>query len=329
MSVRTSHPALVLPPRVDPVAVAALLRSQHGAVASGQLHELGMTRSAITAQVEAGRWRWWLPRVYVVGTTAPRRATRIAAALLYGGPPAVLSHRTAAEEWAMVRREPGPVHLTVPYGASAVSQVDRVVVHRSRAMDHIVVPTEPRRTARADTAVDLAVEEPDARAARRLLISLMTGGRLRPVDVEIRLAERSPRRYRRALRSAVQAVREGVHSALEDLYVVEVEQAHGLPTGGRQIPVSVDGVVLWEDVTYDRTRLPLTVRLDGRTHLQAGRAFRDRRRDNAAELAGRSRLVFGWDETNADPCGVAQEVASVMRRLGWGGSPRPCPRCPS
>ncbi|MEU7817562.1 hypothetical protein, partial [Pseudonocardia sp. NPDC049154] len=304
----------------------ALLRIQHGVVDTTQLAEFGFTRSAITAQVDAGRWVWTLPRVYSTRTGPLTRDAAVVAALLYGGPTAVLSHRTAAEEWGLVRRQEGPVHLTVPYGASALTQEGRVVVHRSRAFDHLVVPTTPRRTGRADTAIDLAVEEPDARSARRTLIALMTGGRLRPVDVEVRLDERRPRRYVRALRSAVDAVRHGVQSALEDLYAVEVEQAHGLPAPRRQAPVRVDGVILYEDVVYDTVGVPLTVRLDGRTHLQDGVAFRDRRRDNAAELAGQSRLVFGWDETNADPCGVAHDIATVLRRLGWRGEPTRCSR---
>jgi hypothetical protein len=123
-------------------------------------------------------------------------------------------------------------------------------------------------------------------------------------------------------------VRDGVQSVLEELYAVEVEEAHGLPPGRRQAPYAVDGVTLFEDVVYDGVGVPLTVRLDGRTHLVNSVAFRDRRRDNAAELAGRSRLTFGWRDLSADPCGGAVEVADVLRRRGWSGRPVPCPRCP-
>jgi hypothetical protein len=305
----------------------AVLTAQHGIVDTRQLAEFGISRSAITAQVDGGRWQQLLPRVYATFTGPPGRDALIVAALLYGGPGAILSHRTAAEEWGLVRRTDGPIHITVRYGTSAISQPDLVVVHRSRAFAHIAVPGAPPRTSRADTVVDMAVEEPDARSARRTMISLLTGGRVRVLDVELRMQERRPRRYRRALTAAVLAVREGVHSALEDLFAIEVGKAHGLPTPRRQGPVAVDGVILYEDVVYDPVGIPLTVRLDGRTHLLDGVAFRDRRRDNAAEHAARSRLVFGWDETEADPCGVAREVASVLRRHGWAGRLVPCERC--
>ncbi|OLL79659.1 hypothetical protein Ae168Ps1_2065 [Pseudonocardia sp. Ae168_Ps1] len=179
----------------------------------------------------------------------------------------------------------------------------------------------------ADTAIDLAVECDDAITARTTLVGLLTGGRVRPLEVELRLTERPPRRYRRALLGAVSMVRHGVHSALEEAYLVRVEQAHGLPAGRRQTPLSVDGQTLWEDVTYDEAGYTLTVRLDGRTHLRGGVAFRDRRRDNAAELLGRSRLVSGWREVDGDPFGVAREVGLVLRRLGWGGRQGPQTGC--
>ena len=72
----------------------------------------------------------------------------------------------------------------------------------------------------------------------------------------------------------------------------------------------------------------LTVRLDGRRfHSMQEVAFRDRRRDNASELAGRARLVFGYEEVSSDPCGVAGDVAQVLRREGWEGELTSCALC--
>jgi hypothetical protein len=305
----------------------SLVAAQAGVVGFRQLRRLGVTASSVLAQVAAGRWQHPVHGVYVTFTGPLPRPSRVALALVYGGAAAVLSHRTAAEEWSFVPVAEGPVHLTVPYGTSAVSQPDLIVVHRSRAYRHIVVATAPPRTSRADTAIDLAVEEPDARAARRMLTDLLTGGRVRPLDVQRRLLERPPRRYRRPLAEALRLVREGVQSVLEELYAVEVEQAHGIPSAQRQGVFVVDGVTLYEDATYDHVGVPLTVRLDGRTHLLADVAFRDRRRDNAAELAGRSRLSFGWKDLSADPCGGAREVARVLHRHGWRGELTRCSRC--
>jgi hypothetical protein len=300
---------------------------QHGVTDVGQLAAMGVTRDTIAAQVDAGRWQWVVPRVYATFTGPLPRPARLEAALRYGGAAAVLSHRTAAEQWGLVPITEGPVHITLPYGSSAVSQPPFVCVHRSRAFRHITVALDPPVTGRADTAIDMAAGEDDVRTARRVLTELLVTGRVRPLDVERRLEERPPRRYRRGLRAAVHLVRNGVQSVLEECYAVDLEQAHGLPSGRRQGCVEVDGVNLYEDVMYDDTGPALTVRLDGRTHLLAGVAFRDRRRDNAAELAGRSRLMYGWRDLTNDVCGAAREVATVLQRHGWTGVPYGCVRC--
>ena len=304
-----------------------LLDRQHGMITFRQLGDFAISWNVVVAQMCADRWSHYLPRVYATFTGPPGRDARVQAALLYGGAAAILSHRTAAEVWNLVRTTTGPVHITVPYTNSAVSQDSRIVVHRSRAYLHIAVAGDPPRTSKADTAIDVAVEEPDALAARRTLVALATTGRVRVDDLGRRLVERPPRRYRRALASAVDMVRHGVQSALEELYLSDVEAAHGLPTGRRQVPFAVDGVTLFEDVTYDHLGIAVTVRLDGRTHLVDSTAFRDRRRDNAAELAGRSRLVYGWRDLSADPCAAAREVGIVLGRRGWRGDPGRCPRC--
>jgi len=322
-------------PRTVPAAVVEsgaldrwerLLDAQAGVFHVRQLRVFGIGEATIVAMVAASRWRHVMHGVYATFTGPLPRSSLIAAALQYGGGAAVLSHRTAAEEWSLLPPAGGPIHITVPYGASAITQPGLVIVHRSRAYRHIVVAADPPRTSRADTAIDVAVEERDARRARATLTRLMVAG-VPALAVERRLLERPPRRYRRALAYAVRLVREGVMSALEELYAVDVEEAHGLPAAARQAPLRVDGVTLWEDAVYDHVGVPLTVRLDGRTHVLSRVAFRDRRRDNAAELAGRSRLTFGWDDLSDDPCAGARDVATVLQRHGWAGSMTRCGRC--
>jgi len=319
-----------------------LLTEQHGLASTAQLLSCGVTPQQLRHRVQSGRWQQVLHGVHSVTNGPLVRPAALSAALLFGGPDALLSHRTAAQEWGMVRVDPGPVHITVPYGRSAVSQpatlratgpryrqpvVDPgavvhpgVVVHRSRAHAHILVRTDPPRTSRPDTALDLAIAEPTARAAARTLVAVVTNAHISLAEVRTRLELRRPRRYLRPLTDALKLMAEGVQSALEYRYAVDVEQSHALPSARRQSPVVVDGRTLWEDCDYSGCGVPLIVRLDGRRyHSAAEYAFRDRRRDNAAELDGRPRLVYGWDEVSGDACGVAREVVSVLRRGGWEG----------
>ncbi|GAB2631550.1 hypothetical protein GCM10027068_08000 [Prescottella soli] len=318
-----------------------LVDAQCGMVTQPQVKVLGYGRGRVRHLLDTGRWRRVLQGVYAVTNGPLTREMTLSAALLYGGDHAMLSHRTAVEEWGMFEvDETVPVHVTVPYGKSSRPQAATetlparasthpvlrpgsllhpgVVVHRSRAHRHIGVDAMRPRTSKADTALDVAIAESSARQAYVSLITTVTNSRIRLADIRQRMNERRPRRYRRALDSAVALLADGVQSVLEYHYAVDVEQAHGLPPARRQGPVIVDGRTLYEDVDYSGCGVPLIVRLDGRwAHSMREVQFRDRRRDNAAELADRPRLVYGMDEVGGMPCVVAQEVESVLTREGW------------
>lgn len=310
-----------------------VLDRQHGVLSRGQLRAYGHSKADLAANVEAGRWQRVLPGVYATFTGPLPRPARLVAALLYGGKDAVLSHHSAAEESGLIPIADRPVEITVPYTSSAVSQLPLVRVHRSRALLHTTLEATPPRTRGPDTILDLAVSQETARKATLLVVDLVSRSPISLESVEHCVTHRPPYRYRAAIRKGLGLVRNGLMSALEVEYLELVEDAHGLPRGDRQTPVAVDGKTLWEDVTYDSHGAAVTVRLDGRaTHAMADVAFRDRRRDNAAELAGRARLVYGWTDVHTAPCAVANEVRQVLLREGWdptGHREPTCKRCTS
>ncbi len=292
-----------------------LVENQHGIATFPQLRPYGYSRKTIQHAIESGQWQQVLHGVYAVNNGTLPRPALLVAALLYGGGSAALSHATSAEEWHMMRVDPAAsIHITVPYGCSAVSQPPTVVrptnrlgtslegvvhpgvvVHRSRAIAHIVVATDPPRTSQADTAIDCAVAANTPREAFGILIALVTDGRIRLSEVRRRVEQRKPRRYNNAINDAIELLANGVQSVLEFHYAIDVEKAHGLPNARRQRPVIVDGRTLFEDVDYSESGVELIVRLDGReAHSMGHIAFRDRRRENAAELAGKHSLVYGW-----------------------------------
>jgi hypothetical protein len=322
-----------------------LLDLQHGLLTARQLYDLGCRPESIRHAVESGQWLRVFRSVISVTNGPLTRDMMLSAALLYAGPGALLSHETAAEEWRLQRPSDGPVHVTVRYGASAVSQPPTlrhsasrptsssnavihpgVVVHRSRALAHIGVEADPLRTSKIDTVLDLAVSEPTAREASIRMVSAMSSGAVTVDAMRRKIEVRRPRRYRTMLADTLTLLAHGVHSALEHRYVVDVERAHGLPVGVRQAPQHVDGRTLFEDVLYEQ--FGLIVRLDGQAfHSAKQRRFRDRRRDNAAELSNLPRLVYGWDEVTKDPCGVYAEVRAVLVREGWQDTSFPCEGC--
>ncbi|MFI5565470.1 hypothetical protein ACIA2T_39775 [Amycolatopsis japonica] len=307
-----------------------LLQEQHGIVTRAQLVAYGHTKADIVANLEAGRWQRVLPRVYANFTGLLPRAARMHAALRYGGGQAVLSHRTAAEEWRLLPVADGPIEITVPYASSAVSQSPLVKVHRSRALPYSTAEVWPPRTKPTDTIVDLAVSQPTARDAVNVVVDLVSRSKVPVSAMRDCVSMRPPFRFRAEIQRGLELVDGGLMSALEVEFKEQVEERHGLPPGDRQTAIEVDGKTLWEDVTYDSHGAALTVRLDGRaTHAMAAVAFRDRRRDNAAELAGRARLVYGWQDVRESPCEVAAEVRAILLREGWRPAVRhvTCPMC--
>ena len=304
----------------DDVAIKAIRDAQDGHITRAQVLSCGGTDEWIEAQIAAGRWERVTRKVFRTTTGTPTRRQRERAALLCAGPEAALSHRSAAARFGLRERDDDVVHITVPYGHSADPHPG-VMIHRSRAFQHIVIDHEDMPTvSAADTCVDLAVLEPDARQGMRTFLHAALAMKVPTARLRSVLEVRRPRRYSRALRHAARVLADGVGSALEATYLVDVELAHGLPIATRQAPVVVEGVKRFEDCRYRVLEGELIVRLDGwRWHSDRRIGVIDRARDNAAELAGRARLTFGWEEVTGSPCEVNAIVAARLRQLGWAG----------
>lgn len=314
----------------DPDAWQRLKHEQDNVANLQQFFAHGITVAMIRANVDAGRWVPLFHGVYALVTGHPTPAMWRRAALLFIRGPGVLSHATAAAVLGL----PGgsdafPIHITVPYGSSARG-CEGIEVHRSRAFPHIVLANcDPPTTTKTHTLIDLAVEAPTVREGMRLLTAGATQAHVPGQRVEKALETRRPRRYRKALLAAAKLLTQGVESVLEAWYAEDVELAHGLPPGVRQVARVVEGHRRAEDLEYPMPLGTLTVRLDGwRTHANRRTARIDRARDNAAELEGRSRLTFGYEEVKDTPCAVAQVVAARLRQLGWTGRMSRCTRCP-
>ncbi len=112
----------------------------------------------------------------------------------------------------------------------------------------------------------------------------------------------------------------GIHSPLELVYLRDVERAHGMAPGRRQVR---SGSYI-RDVYYDEG---LIVELDGRTGHEGVGAFRDMDRDNYHTMQGRPTLRYGWEQCHGTPCRTFREVAEMRHSLGWTGDIRRCRRC--
>src|SRR5262249_11386156 len=103
----------------------------------------------------------------------------------------------------------------------------------------------------------------------------------------------------------------------------DVEQAHCLPRGRRQVRRTDGDRREYRDVHYDD--FATAVELDGRAYHPEERRHSDRRRDNAAAAAGERTVRYGWADVTT-PCPTAGQVARALRAGGWRGRLRPCRR---
>jgi hypothetical protein len=133
--------------------LAALAARQQGVVSVAQLHELGLTKHAIRARAAAGHLHRLYRGVYAVGHRAITDAGREWGALLACRGGAILSHRSAARRWGLLRYAPA-IEVTC---SRSRSPADGIIVHRSPldGIDVAVVDGTPMTSA-ARTIVDLA-----------------------------------------------------------------------------------------------------------------------------------------------------------------------------
>jgi very-short-patch-repair endonuclease len=124
--------ALRATPHPDQV-IASIARRQHGVVTLTQLYAAGITWRMVARRVQAGRLHRIHHGVYAVGHGALSNEGRWIAAVLAAGEGAVLSHRSAAELWSLLRPQNAPPHVTIPHAAGRRKR-SGLFVHRSRTL---------------------------------------------------------------------------------------------------------------------------------------------------------------------------------------------------
>ena len=249
--------------------------------------------------------------------------------MLRVGDGAVLSHETAAEIHRLIDKPGRQIHVSVPAERRPGQRrtIKGVVIHRSRKLAaEWEAPWILPRTSVDDTVLDLVA------AARTFddaygWISRAVGRRLTtPQALGNALAGRSRMRWRGWITAALQDAADGVHSPLERNYAHGVERAHGLPTARRQAGRRLGSGMRYLDNLYED--YGVCVELDGLAAHPAESRWRDTRRDNANLALGARTLRYGWPDATERRCTTAAQIAAVLRRNGWKGTPRRCgPDC--
>ncbi|MFG1812876.1 type IV toxin-antitoxin system AbiEi family antitoxin domain-containing protein [Kribbella sp. NPDC049174] len=304
------------------------LRRLHlGAFSRGQANAYGVSDRTLAVRCRSGLIQRLYRGVYVDFSGPVPWETRVWAAWLAYGPEAALGGETALRRYGLVGQWGDDViRLEIPHERRVRRQVG-VVLTRCRDFDSRVAGSREPPIVRLEVAV-LAVASrlPRREGAIALVLDTCRQRRTTPQRLlaELDRLQRLPRRA--LLVEVLEDAAEGIESFLELSYLRKVERAHGLPAAVRQVRASNGRGIVYRDLEYED--YGLIVELDGRAgHDDTGSRWRDMSRDNAALMAAKPTLRFGY-QLVGDPCAAAAQVARVLRALGWRDLPTPCtPTC--
>jgi very-short-patch-repair endonuclease len=134
--------------------IAEIAGRQHGVITTAQLRAAGLGDQGISKRVKAGRLHRLHRAVYAVGHNRLTFESRCMAAVLAVGDGAVVSHRSAAALWGVLKPHSGPIEITVP-NEGGRRQRRGITIHRSHSLiagmttgRNGIALTKPKRTLR-------------------------------------------------------------------------------------------------------------------------------------------------------------------------------------
>ncbi len=273
------------PKDVSPDARAAeIARRQHGVLTLTQLLGAGLTATAVRNRVRSGRLHRIHRGVYAVGHRGLSNEGRWMAAVLACGEGAVLSHRSAAELWALLPPTRGIVDVTAPIPGGRKKRAG-IRLHRSPSL-------------------------PDAATTRRCGIAVTTTARTltdlrRAVPAEIMRKAIRQAEFRNLDLGPVQSDR--TNSELERAFL-RLCRRHRLPApevGVRVGRFTVD--FLWRDQR-------LVVETDGYAAHRGSQAFEDdRQRELELHALGWRVRRFTYRQVHRQGPVVVAAVADALR----------------
>jgi len=263
--------------------IAIIGSRQHGVVSLRQLEEAGLNRSGVARCVKAGRLHRIHRGVYTVGHLGISQHGRWMAAALASGDGAVVSHRSAAELWDLLKPLGGLVDVSIR-GYQGRARRAGIRLHRRAALSAADV-TRRRGipvTRPSQTIVDLRGVVPAAEVRRAIRQAEVLG---LPLDEDI--------------------PRDRTRSDLERDFL-RICRRYRLPMPEVNVEVGeYEADFVWRDLGF-------VVETDGYRYHRGQQAFReDRRRD--LEL-----LSLGFDVQRLSDEQIDEEperVASILRKV--------------
>ncbi|MDX6372107.1 MAG: hypothetical protein QOD98_1095 [Nocardioidaceae bacterium] len=293
-----------------------LLRQQDGVISRRQVLELGGSDDDIERRIRRREWARVLPGVYVEHTGPLTWNQRAWAGVLYHAPAALGGASALRAGGINIDDERDPIELVVPWPRRVVDP-PTLVTTLVTDFDAVVLSnlSPPRlRLEQATLRVASRAKSEDAAVA---VLGDVCQQRRTTAKRLVAVLEAQPRlRHRRLLTAVLGDVAAGTNSAL-DRYLRDVEQAHGLPVGRRQVRHVGGSRTAYRDVDYEE--YGVLVELDGQLgHDGTADRWDDLDRDVSSAVGGHLTVRAGWRQVlDADRLAVA--IGTILKSRGWPG----------
>ena len=289
--------------------MAELFQAQHAVAGLRQLVALGLSARAIQHRAAVGRLRRELRGVYAPGGATLTPDGYRMAAVLTSGEGAVLSHRSAAALWGLMRWRPRAEDVTIP---GSQRRPGGVIAHRARRLtpeDRAEVRGIPT-TSLHRTLVDLA-EHLDV---HRLERAVHEAAVLRLIDVNTLRTTTERLRGRRGewlLQAALALPPTGDTQSPLEADFLALCRTHGLPSPRCAVTIRCGDRSFTVDALFAAERV--VVELDGEHVHGTSRAFHaDRRRDAALAAEGFLVVRLTWRRVTRAPAATVEELRRIL-----------------
>jgi very-short-patch-repair endonuclease len=278
-------------------------------VSREQLLGIGVSRRAIQIRIDAGRLHPLHLGVYAVGHRAVSREGELLAAVLGGGPGAVLSHESAAELWELQLGEGRRIDVTAPMrGDRPGIRFHRGVLEAGEITTRKGIPvTTPERTI-VDVASRLDADRLE-RVIRKAEYEHLTTAASLTSCLSAHEGRRGMKTLRKALADADDA--KGItRSTLERRFLLFLRK-HRLPMPQLNKSMKLGGQWIEADCLWPEQRV--IIELDSRGAHENRYAFEsDRARDLKLQAAGWRTARVTWRRLHDHEDALAADVHKLL-----------------
>jgi hypothetical protein len=282
--------------------VSVLASRQFGRISARQLRQIGVGKATIGRWVAASFLHRVLPGVYAVGHRSRSVAGDLAAALLYAGPGAMLSHATAVWWYGLLENMPTCTHISTPRRCRSLHGVN---VHGERTLERAWrngLPVVPPAQALLEFASMASLQSTRHVLASAEYHELLD---LEALAATTRRGRKGSARLNQALKiheprlARTRSRLERAFLALCERYRIPLPEVNEYAAG-----LLVDAY--WPEHGF-------VVELDGnRNHSTRAQIERDRRRELRLRQAGLAHARYTEDQIKTEPHTVAEDVKRAI-----------------